>query len=195
MYMAEMRTVTTLFVKLDSYSPEKHKNLLSLQIHLTTIQKILAEHEGFLRQFLVDDKGCVMIACWGVPGRSYSDNGNRCLAAAVEIHASLSVRDMKTSMGITTGHALCGRMGGKIRSEYAMVGDVINLAARLMGKAKGRIVCDEATHDSVCSNETMVALFKRLDPMMLKGKEYPIAPFVCLAQQGSDMWETHKQLK
>ncbi|CAM9108718.1 unnamed protein product, partial [Ectocarpus sp. 8 AP-2014] len=195
MYMAEMRTVTTLFVKLDSYSPEKHKNLLSLQIHLTTIQKILAEHEGFLRQFLVDDKGCVLIACWGVPGRSYPDNGNRCLAAAVEIHASLQVRDMKTSMGITTGHALCGRMGGKIRSEYAMVGDVINLAARLMGKAKGRIVCDEVTHDLVCYNETMVALFKRLDPMMLKGKEHPIAPFVCLAQQGSDMWETHKQLR
>ncbi|CAB1108280.1 unnamed protein product [Ectocarpus sp. CCAP 1310/34] len=122
-----------------------------LAIHLTTIQKILAEHEGFLRQFLVDDKGCVLIACWGVPGRSYPDNGNRCLAAAVEIHASLQVRDMKTSMGITTGH--------------------------------------------VCCNETMVALFKRLDPMMLKGKEHPIAPFVCLAQQGSDMWETHKQLR
>lgn len=30
--MAEMRTVTTLFVKLDSYCPEKHKNLLSLQV-------------------------------------------------------------------------------------------------------------------------------------------------------------------
>lgn len=49
-------------------------------------------------------QGCVLIACWGVPGRSYPDNGNRCLAAAVEIHASLQVRDMKTSMGITTGH-------------------------------------------------------------------------------------------
>lgn len=47
----------------------------------------------------------------------------------------------------------------------------------------------------MCCNESMVALFKRLDPMMLKGKEYPIAPFVCLAQQGSDMWETHKQLR
>lgn len=32
MYMAEMRSVTTLFVKLDSYSPQKHKNLLSLQV-------------------------------------------------------------------------------------------------------------------------------------------------------------------
>ena len=30
---------------------------------------------------------------------------------------------------------------------------------------------------------------------MLKGKEHPIAPFVCIAQQGSDMWETHKQLR
>lgn len=50
--------------------------------------------------------------------------------------------------------ALCGRMGGKIRSEYAMVGDVINLAARLMGKAKGRIVCDEVTHDLVRTEDT-----------------------------------------
>lgn len=46
----------------------------------------------------------MLIACWGVPGRSYADNGNRCLAAAVEMHASLHFRDMKTSMGITTGH-------------------------------------------------------------------------------------------
>ncbi|CAM9631020.1 unnamed protein product, partial [Sphacelaria rigidula] len=195
MYMAEMRTVTTLFVKLDSYCPEKHKNLLSLQIHLTTVQKILAEHEGFLRQFLVDDKGCVLIACWGVPGRSYPDNGKRCLAAAVEMKAGLLTKDMKTSMGVTTGHALCGRVGGKIRSEYAMVGDVINLAARLMGKAKGRIVCDEVTHDLVCTMVSTETLFKRLDPMVLKGKAHPIAPFVCLAQQGSDMWETHKQTR
>ena len=39
MYMAEMRTVTTLFVKLDSYSPEKNKNLLSLQVRFLRIQQ------------------------------------------------------------------------------------------------------------------------------------------------------------
>lgn len=39
MYMAEMRTVTTLFVKLDSYSPEKNKNLLSLQVRFLQIQQ------------------------------------------------------------------------------------------------------------------------------------------------------------
>lgn len=46
----------------------------------------------------------MLIACWGVPGRSYPDNGNRCLAAAVEMHASLQAKEMKTSMGVTTGH-------------------------------------------------------------------------------------------
>ena len=64
-------------------------------------------------------KGCVLIACWGVPGRSYPDNGNRCLAAAVEIHASLQVRDMKTSMGITTGHV--SSVGRRIRTTYPAV--------------------------------------------------------------------------
>lgn len=41
MYMAEMRTVTTLFVKLDSYCPEKHKNLLSLQVITHNVCNIL----------------------------------------------------------------------------------------------------------------------------------------------------------
>lgn len=38
------------------YTPPLAYVDLQRQIHLTTIQKILAEHEGFLRQFLVDDK-------------------------------------------------------------------------------------------------------------------------------------------
>lgn len=43
--------------------------------------------------------------------------------------------------------------------------------------------------------ENTASLFKRLDPMTLKGKAHPISPFVCVAQQGSDMWETHKQMR
>lgn len=59
------------------------------------------------------------------------------------------IPDLRSSTPKRHLQALCGRVGGKIRSEYAMVGDVINLAARLMSKAKGRIVCDEVTHDTV----------------------------------------------
>lgn len=61
-------------------------------------------------------------------------------------------------------------MGGKIRSEYAMVGDVINLAARLMGKAKGRIVCDEVTHDLVREGGRR----KRCDPVPDMFPRFPV---------------------
>lgn len=77
-----------------------------------------------------------------------SSNNNHGSNQTVNSNADRFSRyECKTSL--TCGQALCGRVGGKIRSEYAMVGDVINLAARLMGKAKGRIVCDEVTHDLV----------------------------------------------
>lgn len=43
------------------------------QIHLTTVQKILAEHEGFLRQFLVDDKVRTHRLCTDADHDSTSD--------------------------------------------------------------------------------------------------------------------------
>ena len=44
---------------------------------------------GYLRQFLVDDKGCVLIACWGMPHMSYVDNAHRAMSAAAQIHQEL----------------------------------------------------------------------------------------------------------
>lgn len=64
-------------------------------------------------------EGCVLIACWGVPGRSYPDNGKRCLAAAVEMKAGLLTKDMKTSMGVTTGH-----VGNRFKGISSTVGNV-----------------------------------------------------------------------
>ncbi len=51
-----------------------------------------------------------------------------------------------------------------------MVGDVINLAARLMGKAKGRIVCDEVTHDLVREGGRR----KRCDPVPDMFPRFPV---------------------
>ncbi|KAG5179495.1 hypothetical protein JKP88DRAFT_326482 [Tribonema minus] len=153
-YLAEIRQVTTLFMKWDNYSPEDHRDLLSLEPYFAAVQTVLQAHEGFLRQFLVDDKGCVLIACWGVPSATYPDNCERALEAAVRAHQQLGLLQMGTSIGITTGRALCCNIGSELRCEYAMatlpqVGDVINLAARLMGEARGRVLCDSATQDNL----------------------------------------------
>lgn len=43
---------------------------------------------------------------------------------------------MNNAIGITTGNAFCGSVGSAKRQEYAMVGDIVNLSARLMGVAE-----------------------------------------------------------
>ena len=107
----------------DSYDAYgKHRDLLSLQECFYKAQSILHTTGAYLRQFLVDDKGCVLIACWGMPHMSYLDNANRALHAAAQIRTELLKLDMKSSFGITTGDVYCGTVGSALRMEYAAIG-------------------------------------------------------------------------
>lgn len=174
-YLAELREVTTMFMSWDSYDEVKHNDLLSLQKFFITAQKVLHESGAFVRQFLIDDKGCVLIACWGVPGASYPDNTRRAVCAGSIIRDELSVIDMNTSIGITTGNVFCGTVGSFVRREYAVIGDVVNLAARLMSKAKGGLYIDSATYSRI-----PLFLRKYLQeemPMFFKGKDVSITTY------------------
>jgi len=73
--MAELREVTTVFLKLDSYDTETHRNPLSLQPFFLMAQKVIVSNGGYLRQFLIDDKGCVLIVLFGV--RTYSHTNTK----------------------------------------------------------------------------------------------------------------------
>jgi hypothetical protein len=59
--LSELRRVTTMFCKLDSFDVTKHGDALSLQDYVYAIQMALASTGGFLRQILVDDKGIANI--------------------------------------------------------------------------------------------------------------------------------------
>ena len=95
----------------------------------------------------MDDKGCVLIACWGMPNLSYLDNALRALSSAAKIQSELMKLGMTCSFGITTGDVYCGTVGSPKRMEYAAIGSVVNMAARLMCKASGGILIDDATAD------------------------------------------------
>ena len=174
-YLAELREVTTMFMSWDSYDETEHRNLLALQKYFYAAQKVLAESNGFVRQFLVDDKGCVLIACWGVPTASHPDNARRAVCAGAMISRELLRLGMKASVGITTGNVFCGSVGSYVRREYAVIGDVVNLAARLMGKSKGGIYIDEATFSRL--PPFIKAHLTKLDEIQVKGRVLPITPY------------------
>lgn len=57
---------------------------------------------------------------------------------------------LKCSIGVTTGVCFVGLIGNAIRREFAVLGDVVNLSARLMASAKEfpiRLLCDKTTCD------------------------------------------------
>lgn len=69
-------------------------------------------------------------------------------------------------MGVTTGQLLCACVGSRVRAEYTVYGDAINLSARLMVKAKsglGEVLCDNTTY----SLAQEAATFERLQPLMV----------------------------
>jgi hypothetical protein len=75
--LSELRHVTTLFLKLDTYCREKHRDLLTLQDFFFGAQEILSKSGGFMRQFLVDDKGFMTYlpdVCYDLP-QNENDRG------------------------------------------------------------------------------------------------------------------------
>jgi len=180
-YTGEIREVTTMFMKWDSYdSNRKHRDLLVLQDCFYQTQKILHSTGAFLRQFLVDDKGCVLIACWGVPSMSYLDNAERALSSAAQIRDTLRKLSMHCSFGITTGDVYCGTVGSDVRMEYAAIGNVVNMAARLMGKAQGGVLIDVTTHSLLPAG--MIPLVEAIAPIKVKGRDLPIQVYRYIAQ-------------
>lgn len=72
----------------------------------------------------------------------------------------------ETVAGITTGQLLCACVGSKLRSEYTVYGDAINLSARLMLKASGGlgpVLCDSTTSQLAMR----AAVYVRLDPLQV----------------------------
>jgi class 3 adenylate cyclase len=171
-YLAELRSITTVFCNL-SMEYRGVEDLGKMQDAVVAIQKQLDRFEGTLRQFIVDDKGCVLIAVWGLPPLSHENDPERAVEAALGMMTPLLDLGVRPSIGITTGRVFCGDVGCETRREYAVVGDVVNLSARLMAASKQGILCDELTY----SNASRTIEFHTLDPIRVKGKSEPINIF------------------
>eukprot|EP00002_Diphylleia_rotans_P027014 TRINITY_DN5405_c0_g1_i1.p1 TRINITY_DN5405_c0_g1~~TRINITY_DN5405_c0_g1_i1.p1 ORF type:complete len:2405 (+),score=475.09 TRINITY_DN5405_c0_g1_i1:72-7286(+) len=194
LWLAELRRVTVMFlhlpiVELDETDPSSFELLQNATLEM---QKAIHHWAGTIRQFMMDDKGSVLVVAFGLPPYSYENDAARCVMAALELQETLKVKlGLASTVGITTGSVFCGAVGSKDRREYAVVGDIVNLSARLMVAAKTTLakngiasetnntLCDRATYDS-CRNaevKQMILRFKAVPPIKVKGKSEPISVY------------------
>jgi len=110
-----------------------------------TIGPIVHAYGGALHQVSVDDKGLSLVSLFGLPPLAHEDDAARAARAAVAIRDALQEIGPNFGIGVASGRAFCGVVGSDIRREYSVVGDVMNVAARLAQRAEGSILCDDRT--------------------------------------------------
>ena len=191
-FLAEKRAVVTCFAMvmgLEAPLLAGLEGLGAVQQCFESTLRCVEDHGGELRQFIVDDKGVVMIWTFGLPKASYEDNCRRGLSSSFAVVERLKGQGLSTKVGVTSGGAFCGRVGGETRCEYGVMGPSVNLAARLMSRAA---VTDDV---AILCDETVVSELRRLGdssflvstsvPMTFKGYDQPVT--IYQPEQGGNL--------
>jgi adenylate cyclase len=154
----DRRHVSTLFADVRGYTalaaqhePEQALDLLNR--YLTVASDAVEEQGGTVADLLGDG----IFAFFGAPVM-HSNDPERAVRAALRIQSGVLGLDipsmpgvrLQTGIGITSGSVVAGNVGSERRMHYAVVGDSVNVAARLQASAgPGQVLVDEATHDAV----------------------------------------------
>lgn len=139
--------MTVMFASLgvDLSSAKSPEGMNKIQKIVTTIQKVVYRMEGSLNKLVMDDKGSTLICIWGLPPMAHEDDATRAVLAAQMIRSKLKHPDINCwcCIGISTGVVFSGVVGTSgSRKEFSVLGDVVNVSARIMGwskKEKGKI--------------------------------------------------------
>ncbi|HEY4691279.1 MAG TPA: adenylate/guanylate cyclase domain-containing protein [Anaerolineae bacterium] len=171
-WLAELRRVTVIFLNLRDLDHNTPKGLKQAQMVLRALQAILYRYEATIDKISIDDQGATMVAALGLPPLTHEDDAARGAQAALDIQAVMRDLGLHPAVGVATGLVFCGSVGSATRREYTMVGDVVNLAARLMQNARDDLLCDAATAQAAQDQ----IVFETLPPIRVKGKADPVTP-------------------
>jgi class 3 adenylate cyclase/tetratricopeptide (TPR) repeat protein len=159
----EHRTVTIAFVGFPDLIDDRPEAVDRLQRYVATAVRVVDRWGGHLRQVDIGDKGSLLVLAFGAPIR-YVNHEERAVRCCVEL---LRLPGEPSRAGVTTGLVWCGEVGSESRRDYAIVGDVVNLAARLMEAAEpGQTLVDRTTWDRTRG----AAVGSRLPPVSVKGR-------------------------
>jgi len=162
----------------EALTPEDLTALLNE--YLTAMVDIIQEEGGTIDKF----EGDAIIAFWNAP-LTLEDHAVRGVRAALRCQAKLAEmrpgirarigKDMRMRVGMNTGPAVVGNMGSKTRFDYTMLGDQVNLSARLEGINKqfgtyimiSRAVVDKMAGAFPVRELSRVAVVGRKEPVVV----------------------------
>ena len=192
-YFTDIQGFSTFSEKIGS----ANKLVELLNDYLTAMTDVLiVKNKGTLDKY----EGDAIIAFFGAPVK-YDDHARRGCNTALDMQSELLrlrkkwvgegqkwpevVHNMHMRIGINTGNIVTGNMGSTMRKNYTMMGDEVNLAARLESAAKqyGAYihVCKNTIDQLVEQKIDSQYIYRSLDIIRVVGKDEPVETFELLA--------------
>lgn len=164
---ADIRGFTGLAERL-----EPEEVVYTVNEYLTLMTKIVFKYDGTLDKFLGD----AIMAVFGAPV-FFPDHSLRAISAAWDIQKEIETLNqrreargaerVKIGIGINAGEVVTGNIGFEERMEYTVIGDNVNIAARLESLAEGgQILISPSIFEKVAHKVHL----RPLHPIRLKGK-------------------------
>lgn len=157
-FTGEFRDVASLFISFKGY--DTHNELKDL---LLKFLEITDEYKGYFNTADFGDKGAKAVILFGAP-LSNEKNLERAIQAAKSIVAADAER---IRAGLTFGRVYAGYVGSGERCTYTVLGDKVNLSARIMGKSSYGEVW---TEESAAEEMKWKFDFHEIGEMEFKGK-------------------------
>ena len=182
----QRRQMTVLFSDIRGFTTVSEKGqpeeiVAILNEYFTRMVEIVFAHKGTLDKFVGD----MVMALFGAP-LDDPNHAEHAVDAALEMIRELNRLNEKWAaegrpaldigIGVSTGAMIAGNIGSEAIMSYTVIGDSVNLGARLesLNKEYGtRIIISEATRDALPGRY----LFRPLGDVVVKGKTRPVAIF------------------
>ncbi len=186
---SERRLATVMFADISGFTAMSEKmdpeDVTSIMNDcFAMMEEIIEKHEGTIDKFIGD---CVMVL-FGLPNAIESAS-QKALSSAIEIRKGLYRFNIEKNlkipldihMGVNSGIVVAGMVGGENKQEYTVMGDTVNLAARLEDTSrKGQILVGHVTYGSTKDKFR----YRYLKPLTLKGKENTVPAYELLSKNG-----------
>ncbi|WP_234660896.1 adenylate/guanylate cyclase domain-containing protein [Agromyces marinus] len=176
---SDIRDFTTLSERM---SPDRLVDVINR--YMTAMVSVVVEHGGVVTRFAGDS----ILAVFGTPLNPMPDHADRAVQAAMGMRRALAsfneaetaegLPNLESGVGIATGPAIAGNIGGRERIEYTVMGDTVNLAARLEDKTKdvgAPILMSAETYRALGDERDLRAT--AMTDVAIKGKHDPVTVY------------------
>jgi len=185
---ADISGFTSMSEKMD---PERVTDIINQCFQ--RLGKKVYESEGYIDKFMGD---CIM-ALFGAP-IAHENDPELAITCTLEMLKELDAFNKENglnlgmSIGINSGLVVAGGVGTDQKLEYTVMGDAVNLAQRIQSAAKRQEILVSRSIFSACEK---IFNFQTLEPIMVKGKEDPVAVFSVKNRKDMNSQQPHRNHK